>query len=75
LVRTSDSRIARTPAIMQIQPIVWRSTPPTEDASMAKVRIAPTTIRKMPSPMYMLHSWGDCGHWSPVASTLSAEEP
>src|SRR6476469_4272873 len=49
--------MASTPAAMQIQPIMPRLTT-SVDAVSAKVRIAPTTIRKMPTPMYMLTPGG-----------------
>ena len=55
-----DSTMASAPASMRIQPRV-SSSMPGRSMSSAKARIAPSTMRTMPSPMYMRSSWwGRC---------------
>src|SRR5690606_37298571 len=49
-VMTRPSTIESRPAPMRIQPMVLMLTMSTASGSRPKVRIAPTTMRRMPSP-------------------------
>jgi hypothetical protein len=52
-----DSRIARTPAAMRIQPSI-PSSMPGMSTCRTNARIAPMTMRTIPSPMYMVTPCG-----------------
>ena len=49
--KTTESSVPRMPTTMRIQPTVCRLMAPPVSTLIAKARIAPTAIRKIPAPM------------------------